>query len=67
LLSSCFEVHTEDFVTGIPQRFILNGRGWGHGVGLCQIGAAVMGEKGYPYEDILLHYYSGAEVRKIYK
>ncbi len=67
LLSSCFEVHTEDFVTGIPQRFILNGRGWGHGVGLCQIGAAVMGEKGYRYEEILLHYYRGAEVRKIYK
>ena len=67
LLSSCFEVRTEQVVDGVPQRFVLSGRGWGHGVGLCQIGAAVMGEKGYLYEEILLHYYSGAEVRKIYK
>ena len=37
----------------IPSRFILTGAGWGHGVGLCQIGAAVMGEQGYKYEEIL--------------
>ena len=42
--------------------FVLHGAGWGHGVGLCQIGAAVMGEKGFGYKDILLHYYPGAEV-----
>ena len=43
-------------------RVVLSGRGWGHGVGLCQIGAAVMSEKGYGYKDILAHYYRGAEV-----
>ena len=67
LLSSCFEVKSETFVNGVPQRFILHGRGWGHGVGLCQIGAAVMGEQGYKYEEILLHYYRGAEVSSCYK
>lgn len=46
--------------------FVLLGAGWGHGVGLCQIGAAVMGEKGYPYNEILLHYYPGAEIKKWY-
>ena len=45
---------------------LLIGAGWGHGVGLCQIGAAVMGEKGYTYEEILLHYYKGADIRKFY-
>ena len=47
----------------IPTAFTLTGAGWGHGVGLCQIGAAVMGEHGYPYDTILLHYYPGAELR----
>lgn len=51
---------------GIPQGFTLTGAGWGHGVGLCQIGAAVMGEQGYPYDEILLHYYIGASIEKIY-
>ena len=51
---------------GVPQSFLLSGAGWGHGVGLCQIGAAVMGEKGYTYEEILLHYYKGADIRKFY-
>ena len=46
--------------------FILNGRGWGHGVGLCQIGAAMMGERGYSYTDILLYYYRGAQISKVY-
>ncbi len=50
-----------------PNGFLLSGAGWGHGVGMCQIGAAVMGEKGYDYETILLHYYNGAEVKRIYK
>ena len=52
--------------TTIPSRFILKGHGWGHGVGLCQIGAAVMGEKGFKYSAILLHYYTGAEIAKAY-
>ena len=51
---------------GIPGRFTLIGAGWGHGVGLCQIGAAVMGEQGYKYDEILLHYYIGASIEKIY-
>lgn len=52
--------------TTIPTRFILDGHGWGHGVGLCQIGAAVMGEQGFLYNDILLHYYQNAEIKKMY-
>ena len=51
----------------IPSRFILTGAGWGHGVGLCQIGAAVMGEQGYKYEEILSHYYPGSTLEKQYK
>lgn len=46
--------------------FTLYGAGWGHGVGLCQIGAAVMGARGYGYRDILLHYFRDAEIRKLY-
>ena len=45
--------------------FILTGAGWGHGVGLCQIGAAVMADKGYTYEQILAHYFPGSELRTI--
>jgi len=66
LYSSAFVVDTSDIVDGIPQHFTLTGAGWGHGVGLCQIGAAVMGEKGYSYDKILLHYFRGAELKKIY-
>ncbi len=66
LMSSNFTVHTSDFITGIPQKFVLKGRGWGHGVGLCQIGAAVMGEQGYGYEEILRHYYLGIDISKAY-
>jgi len=46
--------------------FILKGAGWGHGVGLCQIGAAVMGDKGYEYQEILNHYFIGAKLEKRY-
>ena len=60
LYSSAFEVEKRD------GRFILNGSGWGHGVGLCQIGAAVMSTQGYNYDQILLYYYRGAEIKKIY-
>ena len=66
LFSSAFVVDKGEVKEGIPQWFLLSGAGWGHGVGLCQIGAAVMGEKGYSYEEILLHYYKGAEIRKFY-
>jgi SpoIID/LytB domain protein len=51
---------------GEDYRFILHGAGWGHGVGLCQIGAAVMGSKGYSYQEILLHYFRGAALDKRY-
>lgn len=47
-------------------KFILRGHGWGHGVGLCQIGAAVMAHEGHRYQDILLHYYPGAEIKQAY-
>lgn len=68
LLSSAFVVDKYDMdEQGVPQRFELIGAGWGHGVGLCQIGAAVMGEQGYHYDAILLHYYQGAEIKKLYK
>ena len=68
LLSSAFIVDKYDIdEQGVSQRFELIGAGWGHGVGLCQIGAAVMGEEGYLYDAILLHYYQGAEIKKLYK
>lgn len=60
LYSSAFVIDKEG------DTFILRGAGWGHGVGLCQIGAAVMGEKGYSYDEILLHYYTGAGIEKLY-
>lgn len=52
--------------TEVPAAFELVGAGWGHGVGLCQIGAAVMGAKGYAYDAILHHYYPNAEIEKKY-
>ena len=66
LYSSAFVVDKSEIIDGIPQHFTLIGAGWGHGVGLCQIGAAVMGEKGYKYDEILLHYFKGAELKRIY-
>lgn len=60
LYSSAFVIDKEN------QRFIINGAGWGHGVGLCQIGAAVMGEQGYSYKEILSHYYPGSSLEKQY-
>ena len=58
LYSSAFVVEKQG------DNFTLIGAGWGHGVGLCQIGAAVMGDKGYAYDEILRHYYPGAEIEK---
>ncbi|MFW5725076.1 MAG: SpoIID/LytB domain-containing protein [Bacteroidota bacterium] len=66
LYSSAFVVDALDVQNGIPQKFVLTGAGWGHGVGLCQIGAAVMGAKGYSYQDILSHYFRGAVLEKKY-
>ena len=66
LFSSAFIVDKGELIDGIPQWFFISGAGWGHGVGLCQIGAAVMGEKGYKYDEILLHYYKGADIRRFY-
>lgn len=60
LYSSAFTVRRE------KEGFVLHGAGWGHGVGLCQIGAAVMGNSGYGYREILAHYYRGASVEKVY-
>ena len=57
LKSSAFEVKMED------DRIVLEGSGWGHGVGLCQIGAAVMASRGYTYEEILGHYYPGSSLK----
>ena len=59
LKSSAFDVSWEG------DEVVLRGRGWGHGVGLCQIGAAVMSSQGYAYRDILGHYYPGANVERI--
>ena len=66
LYSSAFVVETEGEENGLPARFIIRGAGWGHGVGLCQIGAAVMGEKGFGYKEILLHYFIGADITTLY-
>lgn len=67
LYSSAFVVDKEDLsAEGIPGRFILTGAGWGHGAGLCQIGAAVMGEQGYKYDAILLHYYIDVSIDQLY-
>ena len=65
LFSSAFVVEKQG-EGRVPQQFVLHGAGWGHGVGLCQIGAAVMGEQGYNYKEILLHYYKGAKVERMY-
>ena len=64
LLSSAFVVDKE--VRDNKLYFVFHGAGWGHGVGLCQIGAAVMGAKGYDYKQILQHYYPGSEITKLY-
>lgn len=67
LYSSAFSVATPKHdADGYPTRFIFNGNGWGHGVGLCQIGAAVMGARGIAYNDILSHYYKGSLIEKAY-
>jgi len=66
LFSSAFIIVKEDIQNNIPQKFLIKGAGWGHGVGLCQIGAAVMGDLGYDFDEILIHYFKGAKIKKIY-
>ena len=58
LYSSAFTIEKTD------DSFILHGKGWGHGVGLCQIGAAVMGDQGYTYKEILQYYYPNTQIEK---
>ena len=66
LYSSAFTVKTERNSDGDAEKFTLMGAGWGHGVGLCQIGAAVMASKGFKAEEILAHYFRDAELSKRY-
>ncbi len=66
LYSSAFFVEKQDVVDGVPTKIVLHGGGWGHGVGLCQIGAAVMGHKGFKYDEILHHYYKNISLEKRY-
>jgi SpoIID/LytB domain protein len=66
LYSSAFVVDKQNIINDIPGQFTLTGAGWGHGVGLCQIGAAMMGAKGYTYDKILMHYFKGAGIVKKY-
>ena len=66
LYSSAFIVDTHEDPHGTPLSFTLTGAGWGHGVGLCQIGAAVMAVKGFAAVDIVRHYFPGADVKRLY-
>ena len=66
LYSSAFVVKIERGTHGNAERFSFHGAGWGHGVGLCQIGAAVMAARGFSSEEILKHYFRGAEIKRIY-
>ncbi|HMV51182.1 MAG TPA: SpoIID/LytB domain-containing protein [Blastocatellia bacterium] len=67
LYSSAFVVETSGHGSNAPEQFILIGAGWGHGVGLCQIGAALMAERGYGCEQILAHYYQGSRLQALYQ
>ena len=67
LYSSAFVVDRKEIRDGVPGEFVLTGAGWGHGVGLCQIGAAMMGEKGYSFKEILNHYFKETELRELYQ
>jgi SpoIID/LytB domain protein len=66
LYSSAFIVQIERDANGLPIKYVFSGAGWGHGVGLCQIGAAVMASKGFTAEKIVKHYFKGAELKKLY-
>ena len=66
LYSSAIVIEKQNLVNGIPQSFLIYGAGWGHGVGLCEIGAAVMAARGHMFDEILLHYFKNAKLKKIY-
>lgn len=67
LKSSAFVVDRLDVSPqGVPARFVLVGAGWGHGVGLCQIGAAIMSSRGYGYREIIAHYFKNSKIENIY-
>lgn len=66
LYSSAFVVDVERDSAGVPAKFVFLGAGWGHGVGLCQIGAAVMAAQGKKASEIVKHYFPGAELKKLY-
>ena len=66
LYSSAFIVERHDVTDGVPGKFVLRGAGWGHGVGLCQIGAAETGEKGHNYKAIFVHYFINANITTLY-
>jgi stage II sporulation protein D len=66
LLSSAFIVSKIKAVDGSVNNFIIEGGGWGHGVGMCQIGAAVMASRGFKAEEILTHYFTGIQLKKMY-
>jgi stage II sporulation protein D len=67
LYSSAFVIEPGTMQNGAPMHFTLYGAGWGHGVGLCQIGAALMAERGYDFIQILRHYYRGAQLFALYR
>ncbi len=67
LYSACFYVEKIGSQRGRPAKFLLKGAGWGHGVGMCQVGAAVMGHRGKKYDQILTHYYKGVFLEKLYR
>jgi stage II sporulation protein D len=66
LKDTLFTLTREHNPDGSVSHFTFHGRGWGHGVGLCQIGAFGMAKAGRSYEEILKHYYQGVEIRKAY-
>jgi SpoIID/LytB domain protein len=66
LYSSAIVFDKMDEVNGVPQKFVLHGAGWGHGVGLCQIGAALMAQSGFFFDEILSHYYKNTTLKKNY-
>jgi SpoIID/LytB domain protein len=66
LYSSAFVVRMDRDARGIPTKVQFHGAGWGHGVGLCQIGAAAMTDRGFSAEQTVLHYFPNAQLRKLY-
>ena len=67
LKSSCFYITMTHDDDGIPAEITFHGAGWGHGVGMCQVGAAVMALEGFDYREILAHYYPGTEINHAYR